>query len=302
MEENQARNTILSLTNDAVLKLFFANEANRPQLREFLKATTHLTDDDLKIIEVHNPTLTKENVQDKDFVVDIHLTSVTGHKIIIEMQVENHINFIERMISYSSRRYSTQLQRGEKYTKLRETITLIIVDFPLFDDSDDFYEHIAFRRKNGKLFTNAQQFYIMDLTKLPERLTEAMHQWGALFKMKTEEELKVLMEKSEEMKEAGAKLLKLSADEEARELAEIREFALWAKQREFEAREERGIATGIEKGIEKGRMEERAKAEADKVVMIKRFLNMGLSNEEVAEGVGIDVIDVQKVRGEMKSK
>jgi len=268
---NKAQNTILSLTNDAVLKLFFANETNRPQLREFLKATTHLTDDDLEIIEIHNPTLTKENIQDKDFIVDIHLTSITGHKVIIEMQVENHVNFIERMTSYNSRRYSTQLRRGEPYSNLKETITLIIVDFPLFDDSDEFYEHVAFRRKNGKLFTSAQQFCIMDLTKLPSKRTKAMHHWGALFKVKTERELEVLMKESDVMKEAGAKLLKLSADEEARELAEIREFAQWAKQRELQAREERG------------RMQERAKAEAEKIEIARSLLQSGMPASDVSK-------------------
>jgi len=228
MTQLAEQNTLLSLRNDAVLKLYFANEANRPQLREFLRAATHLTDADLETIEVHNSTLTKKDVQEKDFIVDIHLTSVTGHKIIIEMQIKKHANFIERMVSYNARRYGAQLQRGEEYTRLKETISLIIVDFPLFDDADDFCEHILFRRKNRKIFTRAQQFYIIDLTKLPSELTEAKHEWGALFKAKTEEELKVLMEESEEMKKAGEKLLDLSADEEAREIAEAREMSQWA--------------------------------------------------------------------------
>ena len=62
--------------------------------------------------------------------------------------------------------------------------------------------------KLTKSFTNAQQFYIMDLTKLPKafntlELKEAKIQWGKLFKVKSEEELLMLMENSEEMKETG---------------------------------------------------------------------------------------------------
>ena len=118
-EQNQEQNTLLRLTNDAVAKLYFMNEENKPQLRHFLKAVTHLTDDDLVTIEFHNPTLTKQNVQDKDFIVDIHLTSATGHKIIIELQIQKHESFIERMVSYNARRYSAQLIVGDEYTYIK---------------------------------------------------------------------------------------------------------------------------------------------------------------------------------------
>ena len=51
-------------------------------------------------------------------------------------------------------------------------------------------------RKNNKFFTNTQQFYIIDLTKLPREfnsleLVEAKIAWGRLFKIETEEEVAV---------------------------------------------------------------------------------------------------------------
>jgi len=269
-------NTLLSLRNDAVLKLYFANKSNRPQLRAFLKATTHLTDDDLAIIEVHNAILTKEHVQEKDFIVDIHLTSTTGHKIIIEMQIQKHDHFIERMVSYNARRYSTQLNRGEKYTQLKESISLIIVDFPIFDDTSTCYEHILFRRKNGRVFTKAQQFYIIDLTKLPNDLTEDMHKWGALLKAKTEEELRMLMEQSDEMREAGEKLIELSADENAREIADAREYSRLAFEGELFAREERGRK---EKAIE----------------MATSLLKSGMPTEEVAKHSKLPLEEIKQL-------
>jgi len=253
MTQTTEQKTLLSLKNDAVCKLFFANEENEEQLKQFLKATTHLADDDLVTVEIKNPKLTKQHVQEKDFIVDIHLTSATGQRIIIEMQIRNHKGFIDRMVSYNARQYASQLNRGEDYTKLKASISLVITDFEVFDDTDEFYEYITFRRENRKIFTKAQQFYIIDLTKLPDDLTEAKHKWGALFKAKTEEELTVLMDESKEMKEAGKKLLKLSADEEAREIAEAREMSQWAWKYTLHATEEAGFERGFERGIEEER-------------------------------------------------
>jgi len=86
-DQNQEAPELLSLKLDAVLKLYFARKENEEQLRQFLKATVQLSDDSLATIEIKNPTLTKQHVQEKDFIVDIHLTSATGELIILEMQV-----------------------------------------------------------------------------------------------------------------------------------------------------------------------------------------------------------------------
>lgn len=291
MPELQKSPKLLPLTNDAVFKLYFTREENRPQLRQFLKAATHLIDDDLETMEIKNPTLTKEQVQDKDFIVDIHLTSKTGHKVIIELQVQKHSNFIERVTSYNARSYSSQLKRGEFYDQLKETISVIIVDFPMFDDTQDYYEHILFRRKNGKPFTNAQQFYIIDLTKLPATITKPLHRWGKLIGAKTMEEIEMLSNQDEEMKKASENLIKLSADDDAQFLAEHREYCKWAAERELHAREQLGRT----EGRAEGRAEERAIAEAEKIEIAKKFLKMGLTLDQVVAGTDLSIQEVEKI-------
>ena len=49
---------------------------------------------------------------------------------------------------------------------------------------------------------------------------------------------------------------------------------------------------------EKAREEERKKAESEKILTIKRFLKMGLSNTDIARGVGVAEDVVLKVRHE----
>jgi len=275
---------ILPLTNDVVMQMYFTREGNIEQLKQFIKAVTHLTDDDLTKVEVKNPKLTKVNVGDKDFNVDVNVTTNTGDRINIEMQVKNHPGFIERMVSYNARNYSSQLERGEDYVQLREAISIVIVNFSMFDDTDEFYEHILFRRKNEKVFTTAQQFIIIDLTKISETPSDAKEHWASLFKAKSKEELDMLSQGNDEISSAADKLADLSADEDARYWAEMRHRGkMLRKTLENVAREE---------GREEGREEERAKAVNEKLEIAKNLLAKGISNEDVADITDLDLESV----------
>jgi predicted transposase/invertase (TIGR01784 family) len=285
-EQLQAENTLLSLRNDAVFKLFFARQENIKQLKVFLKATTHLTDDDLVKIDLLDTTLTKEHVQEKDYVVDVRIKDASGNYTHIEMQMRRHGAFVERIVAYNSRQYSSQLSRGQDYVELKKSITLVITDFPMFDDSDDYFEYITYRRENRKIFTNAQEYFILDLTKLPDEVKDSKARWGALFKAETKEELSALMAKFDELNEAGEKLLDLSKDKYAQEIARAREESQWAWKHTLYHTEKRGREEGREEGLEQGLELGRIKAET---ATAKSLLETGMSVEEVAKHVELDV-------------
>ena len=288
----QETKKLFPLTNDAMMKLYFTREENMEQLKQFIKATTHLTNEDLFKVEIKNPYLSKQQVLEKDFIVDIRVTSTTGHQINIEVQVKKHADFIERMVSYNARQYSTQLHRGDEYSELKEAISIIVVDFSLFDDTNEFFEHILFRRKNGKVFTNAQQFYIIDLTKMPFELTGPKHQWGALFKAKSKEELEMLIQESDEMKVAAEKLMKLNEDKIAREIAIAREESQWAW--EFTKNAERRQAHA------QGRKEAEAQALAEKLEekleIARKLLSLNLPIEQVVTATNLTLEAVEALQ------
>ena len=105
----------------------------------------------------------------------------------------------------------------------------------------------------------------------------------------------MLMKESEEMRVAGEKLLDLSADREAQEIAEARRLALWERNHIWEARETR--VRGEEREIADMRVkEERKKADDEKAELLqkdkletaKRLLTKGFLVEDVAEGTGLD--------------
>jgi len=291
---------ILPLTNDVVMQMYFTRKGNEEQLKQFIKAVTHLTDDDLAKVQVENPKLQKDKVGHKDFIVDVNVTTKTGQRINIDVQVQNHANFIERMVAYNARNYASQLDRGEDYEKLRESISIVVVKFPLFKDTAEFYEHILFRRNNRKIFTTAQQFYIIDLTKLPDELTDSKTRWAALFNAQSQEELKMLSRDYEELRAAADKLIELSADKEVRYLAQRRRdgemlrktLEADAERRGLERGFERGLESGLERGLVQGRDERN-------VEIAKSLLTTDMSFDEIAIHSGLPIEQIQILALEM---
>ena len=271
---------ILSLRNDAVFKLFFTREENIPELKAFLKATTHLTDEDLVEIQILNPILKKGHLQDKDFIVDIRIKDNGGNFTHLEMQMRRHEAFIEKVVAYNSRQYAAQLSRGQNYIDLKKSISLVITDFPMFDDTEEYFEYIAYRRENRKIFTNAQEYFILDLTKLPSDIVDTKEMWGALFKADNEEELRSLMTQFDEINEACEKLVDLSEEKYAQQIAIAREDSEWAAKHTKYHLTKRVHAEGKTEGL---------------LEAARKLLSTGMLAEDVANILDIELENILKL-------
>ena len=293
----EVNSAILPLTIDGVFKIYFEDPRNLPELKRFLKANLELCDDDLAEIEVLNPGLLKANVNDKGFTVDLLLKTNSNNDIHIEMQTERRSNFKERVQIYNARRAGSQIKVGEDYSKVKRTISLVITDFKMFDDSDKYQEKIMMCREDGKVFTELQEINIIDLTKLTTAKinNREMYLWGKLFKAKTREELEMLAKESEEMAEATEKLFQVSADERAQAYAFSRENAEFArvmheqglKEQAKQAIEE-GVKQGIEQGIKQGAFKKA-------VEMAKSLLQAKMSIEEIAKHTKLPVEEIKNL-------
>ena len=52
---------------------------------------------------------------------------------------------------------------------------------------------------------------------------------------------------------------------------------------------------GLQKGLQKGRLEERARAEAEKLESARKFKAMGMAIEDIAKGLGLSIEEVEKI-------
>jgi hypothetical protein len=62
-----------------------------------------------------------------------------------------------------------QMKSGFKYDVLRQAISVVITDHTLLPDEGGYMNCYELRnRKSGKLFTDLQQYAILELPKVPE--------------------------------------------------------------------------------------------------------------------------------------
>lgn len=92
-----------------------------------------------------------------------------------------------------------------------------------------------------------------------EQIRPDLYYWAQLFKAETWEEMRMLAEKNETIKECVFTYKELTADEKARMQSEARDDYYrrlnWAEERGIRKGMEKGIEKGIEKGLERGQKE-----------------------------------------------
>jgi predicted transposase/invertase (TIGR01784 family) len=129
---------LLSMKNDYVFKRVFADPNNVDALADFLKAALTLPEEEYGSIEIVDPHIQRRFADDKLGILDVKLHTATGNIIHIEIQVEKEECFRERIVDYLARLLVDQMVRGGDYGDLRRVISIVITDFILIAENDNY--------------------------------------------------------------------------------------------------------------------------------------------------------------------
>ncbi|WP_417595423.1 Rpn family recombination-promoting nuclease/putative transposase [Oceanospirillum sp.] len=221
--------TLLDPKNDYVFKRVFT---------EHPSALVHLINDirpDLPAIaevEILNPAITPEELSGKSIVLDVLAQDVRGNRYNIEMQVRRYNDWGKRSAFYLARMLTDQLASGEDYADLNTVIGIHLLDFDLFMASSEQREQALWRfeMRDGlqpevKL-GDTLQLNLIEMKKA-DRLglgDQNLKDWITLFEH-WQEEARMATIKHDAVKDVRGYIHNLSADEEARRLAFVRERA-----------------------------------------------------------------------------
>ena len=117
--------TIVQPKNDVVFQALFTRGKERitkALLEDILKIKIHKLDLD------KSKDLLNDNKKDKNGRLDLRAVLNDNIECDIEIQLSTHDKVLERFLYYWSKMYSANLEIGEQYNKLRQTISIIIVD------------------------------------------------------------------------------------------------------------------------------------------------------------------------------
>ena len=249
---------ILKLKLDIIFKRIFGDVKNEDIIKTFLEDLLELPQKSIQNIYMDNVELLPDFLDQKFSRLDLKM-KINDSIVNIEMQVNYENDYNDRTLFYWSKIFSEELKSGEEYSSLKQTICINIINFNQFD-CDEYHSHFQLMEKDRhNVLTDKIAIHFFELKKIGRsRRKKRMEDWLDLINAETEGDLMDIQQGTviPEVKRTIAVLRELSADEQLRRQAEMREkrihdevSALGSARREGE---KTGMAKGMAKGIAKG--------------------------------------------------
>lgn len=203
------------MTNDYMFRAIL--QKNKRVLKGLICSLLHLDPQDVKSVEITNPIQLGDNIDDKEFLLDIHVLMNDNTIINLEMQVTNERNWLDRSLGYLCRAFD-QLRHGQNYSEAKPVFHIGFLDFTPFRDSPEFYStYKLLNVKNHRKYSDKFALSVVDLTQI-ELATEEdkafqIDYWARLFKATTWEEIRMIAKDNEYLTEASETLYELNADQ-----------------------------------------------------------------------------------------
>ena len=198
------------------------------------------------------------------------------------MQVIDRRNIEKRILFYWSKLYTSGINEGKDYTKLKKAIVILIVDYNL-EKLKDIEKYLTkwkiIEEENRKIIlTNDLEIYIIEARKAKKHNCKTELDKWLKFINNPKENVDM---GNEEIKKAKEVLEEISQDENERYLAELREKYIMDQKAIEGARYDKGVKAGIEQGKQKNKIEI-AKKMKDKNMEIETISEItGLSEDEI---------------------
>ena len=296
------KKSILQPKNDVVFKALFSR--GKPRITQaMLEAILKTKIDKLELDK--STDLLNENAGDKNGRLDLRAIINGNTECDIEVQLVSNDNITERFLYYWAKMYVANLKIGDKYSDLRKTISIIILDddFKLTKDLEKPQTTWRIREEEEKhlILTDYFEIVIIELQKVLKAYhrnpNDEVLQWMLFLDNPEKEEVTRIMEENEDIKEAKEELDRISQDDLLRRkvLNRTLEIAdqLQLKKEAKEAREKGlsdGLVTGEKIGIEK-----------EKKSVIKKLHELNISIEQIAKVVELKEEEVKEILNDKKA-
>lgn len=288
--------SLLKPKNDFVFKKIFGDVKNKELLISLLNSILMEKVNDVTIL---NSELLKEHVEDKKGILDVRAVTDAGYNIDIEIQVLRTASMPKRSLFYWARLYGEQIVAGEKYNKLKKTITINILDFNCLDTNKYHSTFHLWEDKERFKLTDVMEIHFIELGKLNglESL-DNLYQWMSFIKSDSREVVEKMAKVNPDIEKAFDILRTMSQDKQTRALYLSREMALHDEAtRLAEAIEEgleRGKTEGMAKGIVEGRAEGMAEGKSEILLKLlqKKFKDLPGDIQEGIKKLSEDKLDV----------
>ncbi|TAD96498.1 MAG: Rpn family recombination-promoting nuclease/putative transposase [Bacteroidetes bacterium] len=273
------------IKNDIAFRKIFGNENKKEILISFLNAVLKLEgNQQISWVEILNPYQVPIVLGAKSTILDVKAKDKAGKEYIVEMQVTEKIGFAKRVVYYTSKSYSSQLNVGEAYGKLKPTIFIGILNFEFLESESYLSRHLILDADTQEHKLKDLDFNFIELPKFnkkEEELKTLVEKW--VFFIKNAENLTVL---PQNLDDEGLKSAYTEAD---RHLWTKKELAAYEYAQMRETDEKAREMFVLEKGKHNKQIEVATKA-----------IRKGFDNETIADLTDLNMEQIEKLRKETK--
>jgi predicted transposase/invertase (TIGR01784 family) len=286
--------TLLNPMWDYVFKLIFGTRQTAHILAGFLKTVLELPDDEFDHLTIDNPILPRWFRKDKTGVLDVCVHTKSGIVIDVEVQIEYSPFMRNRVIYYHSKMHWEQLKSGDNYGKMRPAVNIVICGHLMLPEETAYMNSYSLRNDlTYNQFTDLSRMIILEIPKLPpEDDRTALWPWLRFFSCETKEELEMLTKEHPEVKEAAAKLRKISFGERWRHTLFLLDKQRRDQQMWKQVARDQGLAEGRAVGLAEGRSEGLAEGRSEgltegRVEIARKMKLSGLPVEQITAFTGL---------------
>ena len=212
------KKSILQPKNDVVFKALFSR--GKPRITQaMLEAILKMKIDKLELDK--STDLLNENADDKNGRLDLRAIINGNTECDIEVQLVSNDNITERFLYYWAKMYAANLKIGDKYSDLRKTISIIILDddFKLTKNLERPQTTWRIRESEAThlVLTDYFEIIIIEIPKVvkayPKTPNDEVLQWMLFLDNPEKEEVARIMEENKDIKEAKEELERISQDD-----------------------------------------------------------------------------------------
>lgn len=217
---------VISAKLDIIFKKIFTE--NDDMLHEFVAAMLGIPSESIEYIQITNPEMPPDIYSGKFARLDLNM-KVDNRLVNVEIQVKNDLNFRDRTLFYWAKLYTSEFKSGDDYGELKQSITINIINFNMFDGSDFHNEIVTTNKATGEIFSDKFAIHFFELKKISRTPNPGNPRelWLQYINADTEEELNMLEQTNLPiMKKAVRVVRDMSDDTRIREAARIREKSL----------------------------------------------------------------------------
>ncbi|GHT90644.1 hypothetical protein FACS1894122_01450 [Alphaproteobacteria bacterium] len=268
-----------SASGDLVFKLIFSDSRSKKMLIHLLNSIiVGAKDNPVVDLQIRKTEMTPEYLGGKEVRLDILAEASDKRLVNVELQRKSRKYFIKRSLFHWAEVYFQQLPKGGKFSDLRQTVCINILEEKLFKDNRFWHTYHLREDETHELLTDVEEFHFLELTKMKEYQKDNPVTWWIEFLKDPHSEIvKKIGEFEPIIKEAVKMFDIVSSDPATKELLRIRNDG------EFDYNSDMWEAKM------EGKMEGKREA-------AKNFLSAGVDESIIASSLGLSPSEIQSLR------